>query len=675
MRHWFFLSLFCFSVVLSAQHLDQPRVDSARAILCDPEANLLKQATAHIDIATAYIYVTPDTSKVHLDEVFNTPPLLQALEADTAHGHYLQYCYYHLGNYELEQAKPYIQQVIRLTDMKGTKNDRINARLTRCYILTELREPEAPAAVANLIKLTQGVADSAEAMGYTIGKDFLSRHYRHQNRIDTALTILLNLQDSRAYAMAGVYQTGVDRSIALYLRIAGEYDRAVAWYHKALRNTTADHLTRVDAYLKLGQLHAEKTRLDSLRLYLDRLRTEEIITEVHKQEYALLQAHLAQGEGRYADATTHIAYSREVFANPDDYLTRISQHLIAAAAEAELGHPAAAAEEARAGLEVLRQKPGEKRYKDWATLTHYLINGSSRAQGQVKLADLTDSLRQYNSAWREAESREATKEVSVRYETEKIAANNLLLQQEKELATTSARAYQGLGLGVGLLAVGLAGFLYVLRRRNQQLQLAQARISRLNADINHRATNNLKNVIRLLRSQRRSALATGADVSIANALERQILAYTKLQDQLRASLTEVNLSSYLEEFCAGLAEAFRAGGQSVRLQLVIAAVNVHPDFAAPLALIINELATNSAKYGKREGGGLHLRLEVVLEGQDKLRVLYNDGGPAEKPVDAEVHSSGQGMDLIRGFTAEIDGCLVRYGDGDFAYEAVFDLSA
>lgn len=294
-------------------------------------------------------------------------------------------------------------------------------------------------------------------------------------------------------------------------------------------------------------------------------------------------------------------------------------------------------------------------------------------------------------------------EIKERYENDKLIATQKLLEKEAKVKNLELKQRNNVLTGLGILALGLFAGIFWIRREankrkvlNNQLQLKNTeisninikiseqneqitaqniQISRLNQDINHRATNNLNNVIRLLNNQRKRAIAAGLDVSVANAVERQILAYTKLQSNLKTNLTEVNLRDYLNDFCASLREAFDTSGQPVIFDHNIAEVTVHPDFVAPLALIINELATNSLKYARREDGILKIALDTNLEEGGDMRVYYRDGGPLDGEIDPTVHSSGEGMELIKGFTWELEGEIIRYGDAEgFDYEAVFELT-
>lgn len=288
-------------------------------------------------------------------------------------------------------------------------------------------------------------------------------------------------------------------------------------------------------------------------------------------------------------------------------------------------------------------------------LENYFILKDSIFNNQ-KLADLAEVTEKF----RLAESRAENAELSL--QKSKI---------DEALRISRQRNYGAL-MFILLATAGII-LLNILRRRNARLAKD---VSRLNTELHHRTSNNLNSIIFLLKDHKKRALEEKLDISIANALERQIKAYTKLQEHLNINRVTVNLKNYLEDFCEHLREIFTNAGQPVHFSHNLADVEVKSDFAAPLALIINELATNSLKYAKREDGILSISLDVILEEEEELRIFYHDGGPVDGQIDPTTYSSGQGNSLIEGFTEQLEGEIVRYGkEESYDFEAVFELVA
>lgn len=253
-------------------------------------------------------------------------------------------------------------------------------------------------------------------------------------------------------------------------------------------------------------------------------------------------------------------------------------------------------------------------------------------------------------------------------------------QAQARLLTIEERAtrqkWTYLAIGTFLIGATLSLTQYWDRQRkqkyNDELVNLNNQINRLNQDLNHRTSNYLESIILLLERQKERAVSNKLDTTVVSSLERQVLAFTKVQKKLGADLDSVNLKEYLEDFCQAIRETLRGQDVPVTFEVNVSEVEVKPAFAAPLALIINELVTNSMKHASREPGILRLKLDVKQRDDEKLRVLFSDGSNVAKELDTKVFSTGQGVDLILGFTEELNGEIRRYAKESYDYEAVFE---
>lgn len=508
---------------------------------------------------------------------------------------------------------------------------------------------------------------------------------------------------SRRYAMYN--------QIGINLKNAKDYTAAKKYY---LLGSKDPHIPAnyADMFFKnIANLHYDLFELDSTEHYANKILAMEnlLISGVFKAKKML--ADVESDRGNYAASKKHLD---EISPYLDEIQSlKIYTDYLFSAASANLNlhlFPAAKSELDEL-FSLITKYPKEFQKEEIALVKEKLIELSLYTSGDRQTLELFQDFSAIRDSIEQEKVDALIQETMAKYETKirQDSIANLTIRSESAEALATSRTYQlvlsgGLGLGflLGLFYIRMLNKKLSKRNKkigevnkqvqaqNEEITLASklvaeknneitarnAQISRLNRDINHRSSNNLKNVKRLLTDQRKRAIAAGLDVSIANALDRQIMAYTKLQDQLKSNLTEVNLNDYLNDFCASLREAFVASGQPVIFDYNIAEVMVHPDFAAPLALIINELATNSQKYARREDGILKIALDANLEEDGELRVFYRDGGSQDGEIDPMFHSSGQGMELVKGFTWELEGEIIRYGDADgFDYEAVFEMAA
>ncbi|CAN5538174.1 hypothetical protein BH10PSE5_BH10PSE5_26520 [soil metagenome] len=190
----------------------------------------------------------------------------------------------------------------------------------------------------------------------------------------------------------------------------------------------------------------------------------------------------------------------------------------------------------------------------------------------------------------------------------------------------------------------LIGFLKILRDRTEQ-RMADEKQSLLINELNHRVKNTLATVQSIAAQTLRSA--PSADQGRA-ALEVRLLALSKAHDVLTreswegAELSEI-VALAVSPYLGTDAGRIVTGGPSIRLP---------PRMALAIAMAMQELATNAAKYGalSTPAGRLSVRWsqDADLIG---LRWEETDGPPVAPPL-----RRGFGSRLIeRSLSAELDG--------------------
>jgi two-component sensor histidine kinase len=115
---------------------------------------------------------------------------------------------------------------------------------------------------------------------------------------------------------------------------------------------------------------------------------------------------------------------------------------------------------------------------------------------------------------------------------------------------------------------------------------------------------------------------------------------------------KIELGPYLEDICQSFSESL----PDCLLHLSVgAAIEVPPDQAIPVALFVNELITNSAKYGSRNSK-CEVWIEVV-RADTKISVSVRDKGIGLPSNFSSSSHKGLGMRLINAFSAQLGGNL------------------
>jgi two-component sensor histidine kinase len=208
----------------------------------------------------------------------------------------------------------------------------------------------------------------------------------------------------------------------------------------------------------------------------------------------------------------------------------------------------------------------------------------------------------------------------------------------------------GLLIGVPLMILLILGMFWILRllrtdaEHRKALEQALQRNNFLMREIHHRVKNNLQAVSSLVRLQ-------PLPQDLKDDMARRIAAMVAVHEQIYGGdqFEQVDVAPYVERLVREVAEGFRG---HVMIQTQIEPLQLGPDHAMPLGLIINEVVTNAFKhaFSNRTDGRLVVKLSV--DGAI-ARLVIEDDGPGYRSG----HKNGMGTRLIDGFVAQLGGTL------------------
>jgi PAS domain S-box-containing protein len=157
---------------------------------------------------------------------------------------------------------------------------------------------------------------------------------------------------------------------------------------------------------------------------------------------------------------------------------------------------------------------------------------------------------------------------------------------------------------------------------------AEAQQKTLINELNHRVKNTLATV-QSLAAQTLSA--PGVPRHVRQTFEGRLLALSRVHNQLTRTHWE---SADLEKLLDDIFASYRSVGPE-RISLMGVPVRLAPQAALTLAMVLNELATNAAKYGSLSAPGGRLSVIWSVTGNGVGPVLRLDwqetGGPAVQP--------------------------------------------
>ncbi len=154
----------------------------------------------------------------------------------------------------------------------------------------------------------------------------------------------------------------------------------------------------------------------------------------------------------------------------------------------------------------------------------------------------------------------------------------------------------------------------------------------LTNEISHRIKNNLQIVVGLIAYEIKWSIA--ASVPGLKAMQARIGAIAKLYDLLSHSSRgeTVAIDTYLAEIAKAMSASLLGNQSGIEITVKAEPLEIDPDRAVPLGLLVNELATNAIKHAFPGGKG-HVVLGAARIGDEIELTVVDDGvGMKDKAV-------------------------------------------
>src|ERR1700710_1885965 len=175
-------------------------------------------------------------------------------------------------------------------------------------------------------------------------------------------------------------------------------------------------------------------------------------------------------------------------------------------------------------------------------------------------------------------------------------------------------------------------------------------------EVNHRVGNSLQIIASLLHLQANSSNQDGVKAALSNAMGR-VAAVAQVHRRLYTShdLKSVLLNQYLEALLEDLRRSAE-GNKMSRLTLKAEPIEIDPDRAVAIGIIVNELVMNAVKYAYPDGAG---PIHVVLNANgDDLELSVTDDGVGLH-VKTDPRSTGMGQRIVTAMATKLDASVER----------------
>lgn len=190
------------------------------------------------------------------------------------------------------------------------------------------------------------------------------------------------------------------------------------------------------------------------------------------------------------------------------------------------------------------------------------------------------------------------------------------------------------------------------------------------SEVLHRVKNNMNIITSLLNLKKMSAKEEETKLALDDCKNR-VYSMALVHENIYSSETNVglNFKEYIENLVREIAYSF--GGEVMyEIQFDLEDLQLNLNTSIPCGLIINELITNSFKYGRSNDKPLIIQIELKQR-DEHMYLRIKDNGPGIS--DELLHSSNSfGLDLIQGLSEQINGEMEITSVNGFQYELSFN---
>lgn len=176
------------------------------------------------------------------------------------------------------------------------------------------------------------------------------------------------------------------------------------------------------------------------------------------------------------------------------------------------------------------------------------------------------------------------------------------------------------------------------------------------AEVHHRVKNNLQVVSSILQMQAWTATNTAIRHQFEDAVGR-ILSLAKVHERLyqQDTFSRIDFGHYVQSLVGELSDLTGIRRRQIHLVVDIEPLQLTVDRAAPLALIVHELVTNSLKHAFDDRGGtISITFRHLTDQTGELSVSDTGAG---LPAKALTNSPSLGMTILRMLTRQLRATL------------------
>jgi two-component sensor histidine kinase len=195
-----------------------------------------------------------------------------------------------------------------------------------------------------------------------------------------------------------------------------------------------------------------------------------------------------------------------------------------------------------------------------------------------------------------------------------------------------------------------------LKKSNTELKQINEEKTVMLQEIHHRVKNNLQVVISLIKLQTKS-VEDEKTIIMFEELKMRLISIARMHEMMYLSekINKIDFKSYVQELSQMVLESTDTSSD-VQLTVNTNVDNLSAEGVVPLALILNELITNSIKHAFEDRNDN--KIVVSFKKNDNSYILeYSDNG---RWKENKVKTNGFGLELIELLAEQLDGSVKRF---------------
>ncbi|MBK6607652.1 MAG: PAS domain-containing protein [Leptospiraceae bacterium] len=147
-------------------------------------------------------------------------------------------------------------------------------------------------------------------------------------------------------------------------------------------------------------------------------------------------------------------------------------------------------------------------------------------------------------------------------------------------------------------------------------------------ELYHRTRNTLQLIGGILRLQSADFQDNAELKKLVDETEKRIIAISLVHQMLykKQNLSQISIKEYIHDLSVLIMESFNIANNRISLHVNIVEQSFLLDTAVPFGLIINELMTNSLKYGFPDNRSGNISINLILNDSGNYILQYSDNG-------------------------------------------------